>query len=145
MSTPESATPLSDSFLDRALPRIRRFMLILMTAGILTSLVLFRWPVAAGFAVGAAISYVNQRWLERAISALGDRITNEQSTERGGLIVFRALLRYVLIAAAAYVIFNVSLDGLYGFLGGVFLPMAAVACEVAVELVTALRHGTRIS
>jgi hypothetical protein len=145
MFTPESTTPLSDSFLDRALPRIRRFMLILMAAGILTCLALFRWPVAAGFAVGAAISYVNQRWLEQAISALGDRITKEQSTERGGLIVFRALLRYVLIAAAAYVIFNVSLAGLYGFLGGVFLPMAAVACEVAVELFKALRHGTRIS
>jgi hypothetical protein len=145
MSIPESTTPLSDSFLDQALPRIRRFMLILMAAGILTCLALFRWPVAAGFVVGAVISYVNQRWLERAISALGDRITNEQSTERGGLIVFRALLRYVLIAAAAYVIFNVSLAGLYGFLGGVFLPMAAVACEVAVELVKALRHGTRFS
>ena len=117
-------------------------MLILMVAGIVTCLVLFRWPVTAGFAVGAAISYINQRWLERAISALGDRITNEQSTERGGLIVFRAMLRYVLIAAAAYVIFNVSLAGLYGFLGGVFLPMAAVACEVAVELVKALQHGT---
>lgn len=142
MSSPESSTPLSDSFLDRALPRIRRFMLILMVAGIVTCLVLFRWPVTAGFAVGAAISYINQRWLERAISALGDRITNEQSTERGGLIVFRAMLRYVLIAAAAYVIFNVSLAGLYGFLGGVFLPMAAVACEVAVELVKALQHGT---
>lgn len=72
---------------------------------------------------------------------LGARITSGQSRERGGVIVFRAVLRYVFIAAGAYVIFNVSLAGLYGFLGGVCLPIAAVACEVAVEIFVALRRG----
>ena len=43
-------------------------------------------------------------------------------------------MRYALIACGAYVIFNVSLAGLYGFLGGVCLPIAAIACEVAVEI-----------
>jgi hypothetical protein len=102
---------------------------------------LFRWPVTAGFLVGAIVSYVNQVWLERAIDALGERITAAQSRERGGLIVFRALLRYVFIAVGAYVIFNVSLAGLYGFLGGVCLPIVAVACEVAVEIFVMLRRG----
>lgn len=141
MSTPESSFTIVEAFLDRALPRIRKFLLVLAGIGIVVCLALFRWPVAAGFAVGAVVSYWNQRWLERAIDALGDRITNQQSPERGGIIVFRALLRYVLIAAGAYVIFNVSLRGLYGFLGGVCLPIAAVACEVAVEIFVTLRRG----
>jgi hypothetical protein len=141
MSTPESASPLSEAFLDRALPRIRKFMLALAGAGTLGFAVLLGWAGMVGFLVGAVISYLNQRWLEQAIEALGERITTQQSTERGGLIVFRALLRYALIACGAYVIFNVSLSGLYGFLGGVLLPIAAIACEVAVEIFIALRHG----
>ena len=120
-------------------------MLVLAGAGLVACLVLFRWPVAAGFTVGAVISYFNQQWLEKAIEALGERITAQGSTERGGIIVFRALMRYLLIAAGAYVIFNVSLAGLYGFLGGVCLPFAAVACEVVVEIFFTLRHGTGTS
>jgi hypothetical protein len=141
MTTPESASPLTDDFLDRALPRIRRFMLIFAGCGVVVCAVFFGWPATAGFLTGAVISYLNQRWLERAIEALGERIATQQSTERGGAIVFRALLRYALIACGAYVIFNVSLSGLYGFLGGVLLPIAAIACEVAVEIFIALRRG----
>jgi hypothetical protein len=138
---PEPTPVFAEGFLDRALPRIRKFMLALAGLGTVVCLAFFRWPVTAGFVVGAVISFVNQVWLERAIEALGVRITTQQSRERGGLIVLRTLLRYVLIAGGAYVIFNVSLAGLYGFLGGVFLPIAAIACEVAVEVFVALRHG----
>jgi hypothetical protein len=141
MSTPESASPLSEEFLDRALPRIRKFMLTFAGSGVIVCAIFFGWPATAGFFVGAVISYLNQRWLEQAIEALGERITSQQSTERGGVIVIRALMRYALIACGAYVIFNVSLSGLYGFLGGVLLPIAAIACEVAIEIFIALRHG----
>jgi hypothetical protein len=139
--TPEPTSAFAEGFLDRALPRIRKFMLALAGLGTLVCVVFFRWPVTAGFVAGAVVSYVNQIWLERAIEALGVRITTQQSHERGGIIVVRALLRYVLIAGGAYVIFNVSLVGLYGFLGGVCLPIAAIACEVAVEVFVVLRHG----
>lgn len=116
-------------------------MLVLAGLGTVACVAFFRWPVMAGFVAGAVVSFVNQIWLERAIDALGVRIATQQSHERGGLIVLRALLRYVLIAGGAYVIFNVSLAGLYGFLGGICLPIAAIACEVAVEVYVALRHG----
>lgn len=141
MSTPEPSSHLTDAFLDRALARIHTFILALGGAGVLVCLALFHWAVTAGFVVGAVISYLNQRWLERAIEALGERITKRESRERGGTIVFRSLLRYALIAGGAYVIFNVSRAGLYGFLGGVCLPIAAMACEVAVEVFVSLRRG----
>ena len=115
-------------------------MLVLAGLGLMACLAFFRWQTAAGFMIGAVISYYNQRWLERAIEALGERITNQQSTERGGILVVRGVLRYVLIGAGAYVIFNVSLAGLYGFLGGICLPIAAVACEVAAEVFIMLRR-----
>jgi hypothetical protein len=141
MSSSEPTSSPAEALLDRALPRIRRFMLALVAIGLLVCLVFFRWQVTAGFVIGAAITYFNQRWLERAIEAMGERITTGQSRERGGIIVLRAVLRYILIAAGAYVIFNISLAALYGFLGGVCLTIAAVACEVAVELFVMLRRG----
>ena len=137
---PTESTFALEGFLDRALPRIRRFMIALSGGGAVLSL-FFGWRVTAGFVIGAVISYINQRSLERGIAALGERITNQQSSERGGGIVLQAAMRYVLIAAGAYVIFNVSLAALYGFLGGVCLPFAAIACEVAVEAFVMLRRG----
>ncbi len=141
MPIPETASSNSDQFFDRSLERIRKLMLAFAVVGLLVCVVFFRWPVAAGFATGAAVSYVNHRWMERAVEALGERITTSLSRERGGGIVFRAVLRYVLVAVGAYVIFNVSRAGVYGFLGGVCLPIAAIACEVAMELVVTLRRG----
>jgi hypothetical protein len=136
-----STSPDTDHFFNRALERIRKFMVVLAALSLLVCLAVFRWPVAAGFAVGATVSYLNHRWLERAVDAVGERITTGQSRERGKGIVARAGLRYVLVAVGAYVILNVSRAGLYGFLGGVCLPIAAVACEVAVELYAAFRRG----
>jgi hypothetical protein len=138
---PEPTSSAADEFYGGALKRIRKYLVAVSAAGLLVCLVFFRWPVAAGFLAGAIVSYVNHRWLERAVDALGERITTGESKERGGGIVFRAVLRYAFIAIGAYVIFNVSLTGLYGFLGGVCLPIAAVACEVAVEIFVALRRG----
>jgi len=141
MMTPERTPSGADQFYDRALERIRKFMLTLAALGLLACIALFRWPVAVGFAAGATISYVNHRWLERAIGAIGERIASGQSRERGTGIIVRVVLRYIFVAVGAYVIFNVSRAGLYGFLGGVCLPIAAVACEVTVELFVTLRHG----
>ena len=137
---PEPTSSAADEFFAGALKRIRKYMVAVSIAGLLVCLVFFRWPVAVGFLIGAIVSYVNHRWLERAVDALGERVTTGESKERGGGIVFRAVLRYAFIAVGAYVIFNVSLAGLYGFLGGVCLPIAAVACEVAVEMFVTLRR-----
>ena len=120
--------------------RIRRFMLGISGLGVLLCGWFFGWAGLFGFLVGAGISYVNHRWLERMVDALGERVTVGKSSERGGLLVLRALLRYVSIAVAAYAIFKVSTAGLYGFLSGVCLPIAAIACEVGVELFMGLRH-----
>ncbi len=141
MAKLELSSSKADQFYDRALERIRKFMLAIGVLTLLACLTFFRWPVAAGFAAGAIISYVNHRWLQRAVEALGKRITTAQSRERGGGIVLRAVLRYLLIAVGAYVIFKLSRAGLYGFLGGICLPIAAIACEVVVELFVALRLG----
>ena len=140
MATPDRTSSAAEEFYDGALARIRKFLLAASTAGVIASLIFFHWQTTAGFVAGAVISYVNHSWLERMVTALGERITTGQSRERGGGIVFRAVLRYAFIAIGAYVIFNVSLAGLYGFLAGICLPIVAISCEVAVEIFTALRR-----
>ena len=132
---------LSAEFYGAALARIRKFMLVTAGLGLALCGVRYRWPATLGFALGASISYVNHRWLERTVEAIGERITSGESRERGGVIVLRAVLRYLLIAVGAYGIFNVSLTALFGFLGGLCLPVVAIVCEAAVEAFVALRRG----
>lgn len=143
MSLSESSLPdsRSERFYGAALGRIRRFILVLGAVGVVACLTRFGRVVAAGFFVGALISYVNHAWLERVVGALGERITVGQSQERGGIIVFRAVLRYAFIALGAYAIFRVSLSGLYGFLGGLCVTIAAIACEATLEIYMGLRRG----
>jgi hypothetical protein len=140
MTESTATNTAAERFYDGAPERIRRFILVLGAVGIAVCLLFFGRVVTAGFVVGAVISYVNHVWLERVIAGLGERIISGQSTERGGIIVARAVLRYAFLAAGAYVIFRVSLAGLYGFLGGVCLTIAAVACEAAVEAYVGLRR-----
>jgi hypothetical protein len=143
MSSSGSPVPVSpaDEFYDGALGRIRRFMLALGAIGFFVCAIKFGRAVAAGFFLGALISYVNHASLERVVAALGERVTTGQSRERGGTVVARAVLRYAAIAMGAYVIFRVSQAALYGFLAGICLTIAAMACEAAVEVYGALRRG----
>ncbi len=99
------------------------------------------WKVAIGVLLGCAIAWVNFFWLKQAVSALADRVTRTGRTHSGGTVAARFLLRYALIALAAYAIFRVSKDSLYGLLGGLFLTVAAILCEAVYEAYVALRRG----
>jgi hypothetical protein len=139
MSTDEGSR--AESFYSGALTRIPRFMialgLILSAAGWLR----FGWRIALGFACGCAIAYLNFHWLERVVTALADRATQTAYKQSSGGVVFRFLVRYFLMAAAAYAIFSVSPASLYGLFAGLFLPVGGIACEAAYELYMALARG----
>lgn len=96
---------------------------------------------AVGLAFGCAIAYLNFHWLKRVIAGFADRATGAATSQSGQGIVFRFLLRYVLMAVGAYVILTVSPASLNGLLAGLFLPVAAIACEAAYEVYGALVRG----
>ena len=96
---------------------------------------------ALGFVAGAAVSWLNFQSLARGVEGLGDRIALTHSSERGGVVVARFLLRYLLVGMVAYVIFNSSPKAFPGFLYGLCLPVAAMLCEAAYEVYGALRRG----
>lgn len=136
-SQPQTA----ETFYSGALVRIMRILPVLAVAALPLLLLRWRWPVAAGFAVGAVLSIYNFWSLSRAVEALAERITEGGSRESGGRIVALLLLRYVVLGGVAYGIFGGSIAAVYGLLGGLLLPIAAIGCEAAFELYTALRRG----
>jgi hypothetical protein len=133
--------PEAEQFFAGAVQRIPKIL------GVVSGLALppiawwFGIPAAAGFAAGALISWVNFRLLARGVEALGERIVDQQSGERGHIIVGRFVLRYLLVAVIAYAIFKSSPGAFRGFLCGVCVPVAAMMIEAAYEGYGALRRG----
>jgi hypothetical protein len=139
MSEPE--TEKSGFFYEAALTRIPRFMILLGLVFTLAAWLRFGWRVALGFACGCAVAYLNFYWLERVVSTLADRVTSSGQAQSSAGIVLRFLLRYFLMALAAYAIFSVSPASLYGLFAGLFLPVAGIACEAVYELYAAFARG----
>jgi len=131
----------AERFYSGALQRIGRFMSAL--APLLVAAAWWRFGVrsAVGFAFGCVIAHVNFHWLKRVIAGFADRATGAATSQSGQGIVFRFLLRYVLMALGAYVILTVSPASLNGLLAGLFLPVAAIGCEAVYELYVALTRG----
>jgi ATP synthase I chain len=138
---PSPADVRLESFNARALPRMFRTMLVVSALLLGPAFWRYGWPGATGFAAGAAVSCINFRALQRSVEALAERIVNRQSREKGGRIVFRFLVRYGLVAAAAYAIFNSSASAFRGFLWGLCLPVAAMMIEAAFEAYVAFRRS----
>ncbi len=132
---------MAEKFYSGAYGRIRRLTLVIGAVTSLVVWVVFGWQPALGFLVGSGIAYVNFYWLKQAVSALAGRATSSDCRQSSRGIVLRFLLRYALIALAAYAILTVSIASLYGLLGGLFVTVAAILCEACFEAYVAVRKG----
>jgi len=137
----DDATLKREIFYSGALRRISRLMLVLAAVLSFAGWWNYGWRVAMGFACGCAVAYLNFHWLKRVVTALADRATESGQSQSSGGMVLRFLLRYALMALGAYVIFTVCPASLYGLFAGLFLPVAAIACEAAYEGWVALARG----
>ena len=124
-----------------ALSRIERCMGILAVALPVLGWLRFGGCTAIGLACGCLVALLNFVWLKRGVEALADRVVGAGKPQSGKGVVARFLLRYVLMGLAAYGILTVSPASLYGLLTGLFLPVAAIACEAAYEAYVALARG----
>jgi len=138
---PDNTQTAAESFYAGAIARIPRFMLAVAVLFSAAAWWRLGWRIALGFACGCAIAYLNFHWLEKVVSALADRATQSGYRQSSGGIVFRFLLRYFLMALAAYAIFSVSPASLYGLLAGLFLPVAGIVCEAVYEVYAAYSRG----
>jgi uncharacterized membrane protein len=130
----------ANEFYSRALERIHKFMLVLGAAAIVTASALLGWRIALGFAVGGAVSFLNFYWLKKVVAGIAATAAHSGTATPSRRVVQPFLLRYFLMALAAFVILTVSRDSLYGFFAGLFLPVAAMLCEAGYETYRVVRR-----
>ena len=122
---------------------LRRIERMIVVAGVVCAVAALRSlgrAVAAGVLLGAALGWINFRWLAASVNAIGDRIVQAGSRERGRAIVARGVGRLILIALFAYGIFECSVRALMGYLAGLAMPVAAMLCEAVYEIVVSIRR-----
>ena len=123
----------NDDFYAKALERIPRIMLVLGLAALITGVTFFGWRIAAGFAVGGSVAFLNFHWLKKVVIDLAEVTIQSGNPASSRGIVRRFLLRYSLMALVAFVILTVSRESIYGLFAGLSLPVAAILCEAAYE------------
>jgi len=96
---------------------------------------------ALAFMIGATVSLVNFYWLRRTIESAFERTVSSEESPSSAGIVTRFLLRYILIAIAAYVILNSSSLSVQGLIAGLSLPAGAIMLEALYQIFRVLRHG----
>jgi ATP synthase I subunit len=114
-------------------------MVVIAVAALIASFPQFGWRTTLGFAIGAAVSGVNFYWLQKVVAGMAAAAVSSGKAPSSRGVVRRFLLRYFLMAIAAFVILTVSRDSLYGFFAGLFLPVAAILCEAGYEVYKVIR------
>lgn len=116
----------------RAVVRISRIAEILTLAGVAVTLATGRWTWAAGFALGAAVSWLNFRWLKQLVEALGSK------RPRPALALLSAL-RYLFLGGGAYVIVKYTPVNSRAAVAGLLVVVPAALIVAIIELVHAGR------
>jgi hypothetical protein len=119
----------------------RLFLAMAALVLVLTPAVWIRYGAAqvSGFLLGSAVAIANFYWLRRTVEALGDAFAATGKKPSSARVITRFLMRYALIALAAYVILKRSPASLYGLIAGLSLPVAAILIEAVYVTCRALR------
>jgi ATP synthase I chain len=135
------ATESAEEFYSRIFRQLMAIMVALALALTPAVWTTFHRRMGLSFAAGSLIAILNFYWLALTIRAAG--VKAEVSGGRSGRsgVMLRFMLRYFLIALAAYVIFRSSADSLYGLFAGLSLPVGAILIETVHEIYRALRAG----
>ena len=130
---------LSDKFYESVERRIEQLTLIIGAVGGVYAASHWGWRSGIGFAGGAALSWLNFRWLEQGIGGLFRAAVPQTGPEpyRVSLWIYaRFFARMALLAGAVYVILRVAWFPGRAVLGGLFALIAAVILEVTYEVAT---------
>jgi uncharacterized membrane protein len=122
-------------FFAGAAERIQKFMVVIGVAALVTAFAYFGWRIGMGFVLGAGISFLNFHWLKKIVAGVAELTISSGNAVSSRGVVHRFVLRYFLMAIVAFAILTVSRESLYGLFAGLFLPVAAILCEAAYEVV----------
>lgn len=128
----------SDSIYISAEHRIEWITLAFGFAGAAFTLLRWGWRPGAGVALGAALSWLNFRWLKQGVTAFVHVSTAQANSERVRVpvsVYVKFFGRFALLLVVVYVILSRSLLPAIAVLGGLFAVVAAVLIELMWELV----------
>jgi hypothetical protein len=128
----------SDSIYVAAEHRIEWMTLAFGLGGAVFVLLRWGWRPGAGVALGAALAWLNYRWLKQGVTALVKISTAQANSEhaRVPLSVYAKFFgRFALLLVVVYVILSHSWLPAGAVLGGLFAVVAAVMIELMWELV----------
>jgi hypothetical protein len=114
----------AEAFGDAMLVRVERLTLLLGIAGIGWAAWRWGWRGAAGMAAGAALSWINFRWLKGGVRAF----TSNERASIGAYLKF--IGRFALLAGALYVILTRLPLPAVPVLSGLFACAAAVVVAI---------------
>src|SRR5690348_3832111 len=121
----------AEAFAANTFRRIFLTMMVLLAGGTPVLWAKYGRGMVLSFVLGGAISLVNFYWLKRTLAALVEAVAVAGKKRSSAGIVLRFVLRYVLIAAAAYAIFKSTEMSMVGLCAGLSLPVGAVLIEAA--------------
>jgi hypothetical protein len=134
----------SDSIYVAAEHRIEWMTVAFGLTGAVFVLVCWGWRQGAGVALGAALAWLNFRWLKQGVTALVKISTAQANSEHATVpmsVYAKFFGRFALLLVVVYVILSRSLLPVAAMLGGLFAVVAAVMIELMWELVRG-KHGT---
>lgn len=138
--------PVADVFYGGAESRMARSLVVIAIFGAVVVLLFSGWKPALGFVAGCVVIGFNVRSLHRSVLGAAkalevNALAGEPVKASTALLAFGLVLRLALVTGIGYAIFRSSLQGFYGYLGGVFMPVFAVFAEALYEAWGALRRG----
>jgi hypothetical protein len=117
-SVPAGVDPVADN---GALElRLWRGMIVSVALAVIIGTVFGSWRVATGLTLGGALSLLNFHWLKTSVAA----VFNVGATERPHVKTSRYILRYFVVAGAAFAAYELRLVSLPAMFAGLcsFVP-----------------------
>lgn len=130
----------------RAPERIERTILILGIASALAALGFFSWKDSIGIVVGAAVTWLNFRWMRTSVVGLTNKLAQKPDANGSTMVLaLKFLLRYAMVVAVVYATLKSSVASVLGVFAGLLLIVPALMIEAVYEFVLSRQHDTQIS
>ena len=127
----------NDAFYAASERRIEYLTLAVGAVATIAATAIWSWRSSAAVAAGAALSWVNYRWLKQGVATLARLSTAQAGSEKARVppsVYLKFLGRYALLIAAAYAILRGFKLPAAGLLAGFFAVIAAVLVELIGQL-----------
>jgi hypothetical protein len=136
----------NEAFYAAAERRIEFLTIAIGALAVVCAAFFWRPSAAAGLAIGAFLSWLNFRWIRHGVGVLARLSIAQEGAEKPRVprwTYIKAIGRYALLIALAYVILRGFESMREGFLCGLFAVVAAVLIELLGLLIRARRTKPR--